>query len=1016
MKKIIQIILICLLVPLISYTQNITVVNMIPNALSNEDEQDSEPNLTVSPLNPLVIVGSAFTPNPTGTLLTAPIFISQDGGNTWVLNNIVPSFNGMTGDITVGLSRKDSLYLGILTGGMGLQMQILRKSNYLAAATMGNLLTRNNVDQPYANTYTPLGGALRNDDLLYMGHNDFNAAAGQTATIEQSLDATTAAPAGLTAIRLEVRTTAGQDGPPIRTAVHPRGTVYGIFDRFRHYTSFGGGSFLIDTFDVVVVRDDDWGQGATPYADLTDPGDGLAGRIVAADLEVPFNTGAAMGQARIGDRLSIAVDPRDHQTVYIAFTDRPAGVAGNTITIHVRRSTDSGNNWSADLLTMNSAIIPHLAVNTRGEIGFLYQQLTGTAPNQQWETHFRQSDDGGATWSDDTLSQAPSNTPAVTFSPYLGDYAGLTAVGKDFYGVFSANNTPDNANFPSGIAYQRNANFVTNNLRNLANTANVNVSIDPFFFIVQQIPDDQDFYVRDWTDNSTTFDTGLEPSTHPVFYSTSDVWNRRSNAPGGFNANDQPQSQNPQVSTLGNNFAFARVHRKGTGSAETVTLHFLKSEFGTGSNYVNANTTPDPTLAFAAGEQVKTMASGYEWTLVATTSSHTCLAVEINTPNDPVVTPTLLGRAPGWPDTDLSFLYDNNKAQRNMGVYSTPPAPGGSAGSITYYAVLHNAATFKRDMILEYIPSRTFMKHFKRPAFVFSSGTDQKTRVLDKKIIIPGMQPGENRWIGITIPVQGDLEKELASVEFIEVVDNIPVNGFTIGVKQTSDKEAAIENCLLHANNFFRMSKILGFAEAAKESESVVRELVEEKATPGVYKEHIKKHGEVIKKLTHELININRGEDPFQTRKALDQLLRSLDDGDISRTITTHSAFNHKMDAFLTMIDKQKGDIADILQNILWQIDLYKSLKRLKEINGAKELIEKSAQFEKAFYARKISYKDYPKLIQGLMQVYKATTEVTREHRMNLEENIKAMSESFNNLQYLQKAHRDYLLKLENLR
>ncbi|MBA7548961.1 hypothetical protein ES705_41429 [subsurface metagenome] len=122
------------------------------------------------------------------------------------------------------------------------------------------------------------------------------------------------------------------------------------------------------------------------------------------------------------------------------------------------------------------------------------------------------------------------------------------------------------------------------------------------------------------------------------------------------------------------------------------------------------------------------------------------------------------------------------------------------------------------------------------------------------------------------------------------------------------------------------------------------------------------------------------------------------------------------MDAFLTMIDKQKGDIADILQNILWQIDLYKSLKRLKEINGAKELIEKSAQFEKAFYARKVSYKDYPKLIQGLMQVYKATTEVTREHRMNLEENIKAMSESFNNLQYLQKAHCDYLLKLENLR
>lgn len=988
---------------------------MIPIALSNEVGQDSEPHLTVSPINSSVMVGSAFTSNPTGAVATAPIYISQDGGNTWVLNNIVPSLNGRTGDITVGLSRKDSLYSGILTGGAGLQMQILRKANYLAVGTMGNLLTRNSVDQPFVNVYTPLGGAQRNKDHLYVGNNDFNAASGHTGTIEQSLNATTPIPAGLTSKRLDVRTNVDMDGPPIRTAIHPRGTVYGLFDSYNNYTGFG--PWLIDTFDVVVVRDDNWGLGATPYTDLTDPGDGLAGVIVAADLQVPFNTGAAMGQARIGDKLSIAVDPRNDSAVYIAFTDRPTGVVGNNITIHVRRSVDRGNNWSADLLTLNSTIIPQLAVNISGQVGFLYQQLTGAAPIQQWVTHFRQSDDGGTTWSDDILSQTPSNTPAVTFSPYLGDYAGLVAVGKDFCGIFSANNTPDSANFPSGVAYQRNADWATNNLRNFANTANVNVSIDPFYFIVQQIPDDEDFYVRDWTDNLTTFDTGLEPSTHPVFYTTSDVWNRRSNAAGVFNANDQPQSQDPQIATLGNNFAFARVRRKGTGSAETVTLHFLKSELGTGSNYVDANVTPDPTLVFAAAEQVKTMVSGYEWTLVAIGSSHTCLAVEINTPNDPVVTPTLLGRAPGWPDTDLTVLYDNNKAQRNMGVYSTPPpTPGGSVGYITYYAVLHNAATFKRDMILEYLPSRTYMKHFKRPTFDFPLRKDQKQRVSEKQIIIPDMQPGENRWIGITIPVRGDLEKELATVEFTEVVDNMPVNGFTIGVIQTSEKEAAIENSLLHANNFYRMGKIPGFDEAAKESESIVENIIKKKATPGAYIEYIKTHGEGVKKLTHELINKNHEKDPFLLIEALDNLLNSLNDDDISRTIIAHSAFNHKMDALLTVMDKQKGDIADILQNIRWQMDLYKSIELLKKINGAKELIKRSSQFEKAFITRKVSYKDYPELIQKLMPFYEATAKALKESGINVDENIKAMSESLKNVQHSQKAHYDYLLKLENLK
>ncbi len=58
------------------------------------------------------------------------------------------------------------------------------------------------------------------------------------------------------------------------------------------------------------------------------------------------------------------------------------------------------------------------------------------------------------------LHTAPSTTPARTFFPYIGDYVRLLAVGTDFYGVFCGNNTPDTANFPSGVTYQRNAELV----------------------------------------------------------------------------------------------------------------------------------------------------------------------------------------------------------------------------------------------------------------------------------------------------------------------------------------------------------------------------------------------------------------------------------------------------------------------------------------------------------------------------------------------------------------------------
>ena len=80
------------------------------------------------------------------------------------------------------------------------------------------------------------------------------------------------------------------------------------------------------------------------------------------------------------------------------------------------------------------------------------------------------------------LHTAPSTTPARTFLPYLGDYARLLAVGTNFFGVFCGNNTPDPANFPSGIAYQRNANWTTHTLLSTDNTTPVAPSIDPFFF------------------------------------------------------------------------------------------------------------------------------------------------------------------------------------------------------------------------------------------------------------------------------------------------------------------------------------------------------------------------------------------------------------------------------------------------------------------------------------------------------------------------------------------------------
>src|SRR5262249_53548341 len=149
-------------------------------------------------------------------------------------------------------------------------------------------------------------------------------------------------------------------------------------------------------------------------------------------------------------------DPTDSSTVYVAYNDD----AKSGYQLHLLRSTDRGATWSSDLRTIPNALNAALAVNSSGTVALLYQQLAGTRAAQSWITSCVYSRDGTA-WQSTTLASTPATNPSREFDPYLGDYEHLAAVGSDFYGIFSASNIPDKANFPCGVRYQRNANFAS---------------------------------------------------------------------------------------------------------------------------------------------------------------------------------------------------------------------------------------------------------------------------------------------------------------------------------------------------------------------------------------------------------------------------------------------------------------------------------------------------------------------------------------------------------------------------
>ncbi len=390
----------------------VTVVNMIPASFGNETNQDSEPNLAVNPRDPMKIAGSAFT-SGAGVCPKdlAPIFVSPDEGATWALNCIVPSdASGMTSDITVRFAEEsDNLYAGILRRPGSLRLNILRTTDFMGASTMTVLEDRNQVDQPYIQA-TTVGGT----DRVFVGNNDFAAAGGMTASVDQSLDATIPAPV-FTSVRIEARATWGQDGPPIRPAIHPDGTIYAIFYGWRNFT----GSTA--TTDVVVTRDDTGGAGPTPFTDLTDPGDGLNGRRVVTGITVPwanFVQNDFCQERFVGSNLSIATDPNNSDIVYIAWAER---VGANDYTLRVRRSEDRGATWSGDLHTVTNATNPALAINDDGLVGFLYQQCgteePGQLKNARWVTHLEFTDDAFATTEDLVLADVPADSPLADVHP-----------------------------------------------------------------------------------------------------------------------------------------------------------------------------------------------------------------------------------------------------------------------------------------------------------------------------------------------------------------------------------------------------------------------------------------------------------------------------------------------------------------------------------------------------------------------------------------------------------------------
>jgi hypothetical protein len=451
------------------------IVDPFDAAHSAERNDDAEPSIAVNPSNPQEMVITAFTNNGSLTAPDAPLYTSNDRGETWTQFDNVPTnpknslpldqsisfattsgqlyFADIQGDGTVEISR---------TGNPSSSTELTKMIN-LATVPFPN--EGSNPDQPWVTAITVVGGPDNGKDRLYVTYNDNTT----SAKILLCLDALASPPVFQPPIRLDVR--GGGDWPSVRSAPHIDGTVYAGFVKFSNGA-------------ITLCRDDNWGK--NNFQNLTDPSDNKPGRIITTTTML---NSLNIGNQRVGgaNGFDIKVHPHNSDIVYVCWIDNSGPPATPKFTLHVRRSTDRGQTWSGDLLTEETAALSTMAVNERGTLALMYLQLI----NSLWECHFQTTEDG-QTW-DDTLVSRNAIPPPLGNGNALGDYMRALAAGPHFYSVFPAVNTPGPSTFfPNGtdsthtIKFARDENAAGTGLVDQDGTTPVPASVDPFFLRVEQ--------------------------------------------------------------------------------------------------------------------------------------------------------------------------------------------------------------------------------------------------------------------------------------------------------------------------------------------------------------------------------------------------------------------------------------------------------------------------------------------------------------------------------------------------
>ena len=113
-------------------------------------------------------------------------------------------------------------------------------------------------------------------------------------------------------------------------------------------------------------------------------------------------------------------------------------------------------------------------------------------------------------------------------------------------------------------------------------------------------------------------------------------------------------------------------------------------------------------------------------------------------------------------------------------------ARAGRRGPGRICAIVHNAATFRRHVELQVSLEPELLQRLKKPRLDIVGGKPQRLGTTRTKVVLQGMDPGENRWVGLTFTPPPWPRRRNRQREHQRGRQRGIINGFGVGARLAS--------------------------------------------------------------------------------------------------------------------------------------------------------------------------------------------------------------------------------------